>query len=80
MQNGLIRLHQSQHTLIEQLRHFPGADHDDGPDALQMLWALATGGSGQMHGFQAMPRNQGGMGIGAALEGAVRRWRLFGNR
>lgn len=37
--NGLIRLHASQHTLIEQLRHFPKADHDDGPDALHMLWA-----------------------------------------
>ncbi len=42
MANGLIRLHPSQHTLIEQLRHFPKADHDDGPDALHMLWALAT--------------------------------------
>lgn len=41
MANGLIRLHNSQHTLIEQLRHFPKADHDDGPDALQMLWAGA---------------------------------------
>lgn len=42
--NGLIRLHNSQHTLIEQLRHFPKADHDDGPDALQMLWAIAVSG------------------------------------
>ena len=39
MANGLIRLHSSQNTLIEQLTHFPKADHDDGPDALQMLWA-----------------------------------------
>lgn len=39
MANGLIRLHPSQNTLIEQLRHFPKADHDDGPDALHMLWA-----------------------------------------
>lgn len=44
MVNGLIRLHPSQHTLIEQLRHFPKADHDDGPDALQMLWMAATTG------------------------------------
>ena len=42
--NGLIRVHNSQHTLIEQLRHFPKADHDDGPDALQMLWAIASTG------------------------------------
>jgi predicted phage terminase large subunit-like protein len=40
MANGLIRLHSGQRTLIEQLRHWPKADHDDGPDALQMLWAL----------------------------------------
>lgn len=40
--NGLILLHQSQQALIQQLRHFPKADHDDGPDALHMLWALAT--------------------------------------
>lgn len=44
--NGLIRLHNSQHTLIEQLRHFPKADHDDGPDGLQMLWAIAHTGFG----------------------------------
>lgn len=44
MQNGLIRLHPSQHTLIEQLRHFPKADHDDGPDALHMLWMAAVTG------------------------------------
>ncbi|MFA9948725.1 phage terminase large subunit [Dentiradicibacter hellwigii] len=30
IKNGLIRLHPSQTTLIEQLRHFPKADHDDG--------------------------------------------------
>lgn len=44
--NGLIRLHPSQTTLIEQLRHFPRADHDDGPDALHMLWMAATSGLG----------------------------------
>jgi len=40
--NGLIRLHPSQNTLIEQLTHFPKADHDDGPDALHMLWMAAV--------------------------------------
>lgn len=45
MHNGLIRLHSSQTTLIDQFRHFPKADHDDGPDMVQMLWMLAvTGG------------------------------------
>jgi len=39
--NGLIRLHPGQTTLLDQLRHFPQADHDDGPDTLEMLWRLA---------------------------------------
>lgn len=43
--NGEIRLHVSQVTLIDQLKHFPKADHDDGPDALQMLWAAAKSGT-----------------------------------
>ncbi|OOF41694.1 hypothetical protein BKK49_04565 [Rodentibacter rarus] len=42
MANGLILLHASQATLIAQLRHFPKADHDDGPDALEMLWRNAV--------------------------------------
>lgn len=45
MHNGLIRLHSSQTTLIHQFKHFPKADHDDGPDMVQMLWMLSvTGG------------------------------------
>jgi hypothetical protein len=40
--NGLIRFHPSQTTLLQQLRHWPKADHDDGPDALEMLWKLAV--------------------------------------
>ncbi len=55
MANGLIRLHPSQTTLIDQLRHFPKADHDDGPDALHMLWALATSGFGTP-GIASRPR------------------------
>lgn len=38
--NGLILFHQSHTVLNEQLRHWPEADHDDGPDALHMLWML----------------------------------------
>lgn len=45
IKNGLIRLHTSQKALIDQLRHWPKADHDDGPDALQMLWTLAVRGA-----------------------------------
>lgn len=41
--NGLIRFRAEQATLLEQLRHYPAADHDDGPDALHMLWTLAVG-------------------------------------
>jgi predicted phage terminase large subunit-like protein len=51
VQNGLIRLHASQSTLIDQLRHFPLADHDDGPDALHMLWTLATSGAGGNYAY-----------------------------
>jgi predicted phage terminase large subunit-like protein len=40
--NGLIRLHPSQQTLLQQLRHWPKGDHDDGPDCLEMLWNLAV--------------------------------------
>lgn len=39
--NALIRFHPSQTVLLDQLRHYPKADHDDGPDALEMLWVLA---------------------------------------
>lgn len=44
--NGLIRFHSSQITLLSQLRHYPKADHDDGPDALHMLWKIAVAGAG----------------------------------
>lgn len=46
MANGLLRLHSSQTTLIDQFRHFPKADHDDGPDMVVMLWMLAVTGIG----------------------------------
>ena len=36
--DGRIRLHESQTTLIEQLTSWPKGAHDDGPDALAMLW------------------------------------------
>jgi predicted phage terminase large subunit-like protein len=40
--NGLLRLHRTQSTLIEQLQFYPEADHDDGPDVLEMVFRLAT--------------------------------------
>lgn len=67
MQNGQIRLHASQSTLIDQFRHFPMADHDDGPDAVHMLWGLAQS-SATVGGYIAVPREHGlsgRMGSGA---------------
>lgn len=40
--DGRIRFHASQIVLLQQLRHYPMDAHDDGPDALQMLWMLAA--------------------------------------
>lgn len=40
--NGLIRLHVSQTVLLDQLRHFPMADHDDGQDALHVVDACGV--------------------------------------
>ena len=42
VKHGLIRFAPGLHTLIEQFEHFPLADHDDGPDAVEMLWTGAT--------------------------------------
>ncbi|WP_278370891.1 MULTISPECIES: phage terminase large subunit [Thalassospira] len=39
--DGRIKLHTSQRTLLSQLEQWPNADHDDGPDCLEMLWNLA---------------------------------------
>ncbi|MFV3126110.1 phage terminase large subunit [Niveispirillum sp. KHB5.9] len=38
---GVIRVHASQTVLLQQLQNWPMADHDDGPDCLEMLWQLA---------------------------------------
>ena len=41
MAAGLIRLHSSQRTLIDQLQQWPTAPHDDGPDCLEMVYTNA---------------------------------------
>lgn len=46
VQNGLIRFHPRHTVLNSQTRHWPEADHDDGPDALEMLWKLAVSRAG----------------------------------
>lgn len=44
IENGTILFQREQTLLIEQLIHFPKADHDDGPDALEMAVGLARAG------------------------------------
>ena len=56
--NGLIRFHPRLKTLLEQLRHWPKADHDDGPDCLHMLWASAiSSGQGERPRTSGQPRS-----------------------
>ena len=57
MKNRLILLHRSQSTLIDQLKFFPNADHDDGPDALEMLFTLAMKHARRsVEGIRSFPR------------------------
>lgn len=44
IKNGCIRFRRDQKTLLDQLKYFPKADHDDGPDALEMLLSLIIRG------------------------------------
>ena len=47
IKNGTIRFRRGQTTLLDQLKYFPRADHDDGPDALEMAFSLVKrAGSG----------------------------------
>ncbi|SFM68081.1 phage terminase large subunit [Thermodesulforhabdus norvegica] len=41
IENGVILFDSRQTTLLDQLRFYPLADHDDGPDALEMAFRLA---------------------------------------
>lgn len=57
---GRILLSPEHQTLRDQLRHFPLADHDDGPDALEMLWRVATQGYVSLKdAFVRVPRPSG---------------------
>lgn len=51
---GLIRFSADHTTLIDQLQQWPNADHDDGPDCLDMLWqqALIYAGGGAIGQMQ----------------------------
>jgi predicted phage terminase large subunit-like protein len=57
--NGHILLHRTQSTLIEQLKFWPEADHDDGPDALEMLWTLARQYADEWHYTAAKASRRG---------------------
>jgi predicted phage terminase large subunit-like protein len=63
---GLIRLAPSQTTLIDQLQQWPNADHDDGPDCLDMLWQntlfYAGGGAGGQLQTAAAPADADRLG------------------
>lgn len=44
IKNGFIRFRRADRILLDQLKYFPKAEHDDGPDALEMLFSLAAAG------------------------------------
>lgn len=45
--NGKIRSHRSHTVFNSMLKFWPEADHDDGPDALEMLWRQAQAFAGE---------------------------------
>lgn len=53
IKNGWIRIRRHHATLLQQLIQYPMADHDDGPDALEMLKSLVEKGSVQAAGASA---------------------------
>lgn len=67
---GRILLSPEHQTLRDQLRHFPLADHDDGPDALEMLWRVATQGYVSLtDAFVRVPRPCGIFGGAPGADG-----------
>ncbi|WP_421793549.1 phage terminase large subunit [Hydrocarboniphaga effusa] len=42
--NKLILFGRNQKTLVDMFEQWPDADHDDGPDAVEMLWQIALRG------------------------------------
>lgn len=68
---GLIRFHNSQTTLIQQLQQYPNADHDDGPDCLEMLWTGAMS-----HGGARLPMGDLPLGVGDMRRDLMKGYRL----
>ncbi|MBT25246.1 phage terminase large subunit [Thalassobius sp. S69A] len=71
---GQIRFNAAHTTLIDQLQQWPNGDHDDGPDALDMLWqnTLIYAGGGTAGRPQA--------GLVAAEPDQLAGYRLGGHR
>lgn len=65
---GRIRLHRTQSVLIEQLRFWPEADHDDGPDALEMLWSVAHQYGGEWSYTPATLARRGGSSLRGVMD------------
>jgi len=65
--NGYIRFHPSQLVLLDQLRHYPMADHDDGPDMLEMLWKGAMTLSGSLDYGSSGVRRESSTGLSGFL-------------
>lgn len=63
---GLIRFSTAHTTLIEQLQQWPNGAHDDGPDALDMLWqnTLIYAGGGPAGQMQTASAPTGGDRLG----------------
>lgn len=68
--NGKIRLHRHQALMISQTKFWPEADHDDGPDALEKLWKLATQFAGEWayHSAAASRRDRRNTGRSGGTE------------
>lgn len=65
VKTGLIRFNAAHTTLIEQLQQWPNADHDDGPDTLDMLWqnTLIYAGGGAASQMQTAAASDDGHGL-----------------
>lgn len=50
--NGLILFHQRHTVFNDNVKHWPEAANDDGPDGLQMLWKLTVNGAGGIPKFR----------------------------
>ncbi len=56
--SGALRFSRTQMVLLDQLRQFPAAAHDDGPDALEMAVSLADGPVAEV--FVVVPNSASG--------------------